>query len=490
MIGQSIQWRESDLDKYSGIENGQAGMLKFISRYYNLNKSSTVQSTINTLNSWIIGAQESEGNFFVSSDISNSYNSLQRGVAGVISGLISSYKSNIDESLLSIIDNAKDYLISQQRPVGSWNDSSDATRYLGYYNGVSGIVDQMIQVPDLSGPYLSELVMNMSNLANMQYFNSLKLDIVSNDVGSGLEDVVLAYKINQGAWNELSFNDLGSDLFSTLIAAQNYNTNISFYVVAIDQSGILTIDNNQGQLYSYRSKDERAPQIVSIYTSDLSDNLVPIQYATGGKILVKVDEPTLASGISQVRITYDNIILAGGPTTANMQYVTGSDNIYQVIIPGTNFVYGHPIQYNLTITDVAGNSNITTQLTTTVGDSQAPNIDYENTLVHQSVQIPTLTSVTIKVPVYDDLVNLGESGIASVYINYTTDNGNNWNVVILTYDSFNDWYAGSIPGQTWFGVNVRYMICVTDNAGNGAFYDSAGNKYSNPALIPINFLFR
>ena len=65
------------------------------------------------------------------------------------------------ENLLNILSNAASFLVNDQQNNQYWDDNSDTNVYLGYYTGVAGISDQMLSIPDLSGPSLSMIMFSV-----------------------------------------------------------------------------------------------------------------------------------------------------------------------------------------------------------------------------------------------------------------------------------------------------------------------------------------
>jgi len=345
---------------------------------------------------------------------------------------------------LSIINNAKNYLIGQQNILGYWDDNSDATIYLGYYNGVAGIAGQLLKVPDLEGPTLSAQIINITQLSDIQYFNTLKIDVSSSDIGSGLDSLIIAYRYDSGAWNEKEFTNVGGSVFSTTIQSQDYNTVVDYYIVSIDGTGLLSVDDNSGLLYSYTVKDNIEPSIeqLNMYNSD-DDEIDSIQYATGGYIIIKIDEPDAASGISSVMISYDNTDEdTVSVTTEAMVAVQGQTNTYKTIIPGLKYHFGDNFEYNFTITDNAGNTHQPEKTVTSIGDFQSPNLNREASTFFVKTIIAAYTKHEVSISAYDDNTANGPycAGIDQVFINYTVDSGNTWLQVYLVYDELEDKY--------------------------------------------------
>ncbi|MBD3350479.1 MAG: hypothetical protein GF364_03235 [Candidatus Lokiarchaeota archaeon] len=479
---------DSSSVKYNGIENGQAGILKFLSQYYNYDKSTSVYDTIDTLLIWLQNKQESDGSFFVSVPGTEVYNSFKRGTIGIINGLIESYGSNIDSDILTVVSQATDNILQQQDTDGYWDDNSDSGVYLGYYDGVAGIIDQLLMVPDLEGPSLL-LTMNISlETEIVSYSEYLEINVSSEDVSSGIEDVILAYKYNNEEISESSFADVGSGKYRIVFPNNDYDTNVTFYIVSIDGSGIINIEDNSSSLYKFTYGDEIDPNINAPQTYDSGGNIGPIQYNTGGRIEVFIDEPSGSSGLESVTITYDNLDDENPtPTTTAMTENSQTNNLYYINIPGAGYEYGDDFEYSITAVDNAGNTDETGDLSTTIGDSIAPiKLSHK---IHEQNQIPAYTKVELAMEVRDALTTSDPigSGINNVYVNYTIDGGNSWDQLYLTYDSQTGTYTGELPGQR-MGKNVAYMLCIEDIAGNIAYYGSSDTRFTTP--LGTNDLYR
>lgn len=476
--------------KYNGIEEGQAGMLNFISAYYNLNKSAQVNASLNTLITWTINKQLQDGSYNVSVLSSAVYNSYIEGTAGVVNGLLNAYSSSGDTNLLNLINNAKDYLIGEQSSSGYWDDHDVPSIENGYYSGVAGIADVMRQIPDLSGPSLS-MVTNISlDTEIVQYYNSLEINVSSIDIGSGLESVLLAYTINDGSLIESDFSEVESGKYRTVIPNAEYNTNVSFYIVAIDQTGLLNVDDNGTKRYKFTFLDEVDPGLDTPVTYDSDLNIALLQYETGGRIVIDIDEPTGSSGVDSVSITYNNLNDLESETTDSMSKIAGSAKSYYIDISGDDYDYGDNFVYSITATDLAGNTAQTGDISTTIGDNTLPSLDTSDIQVHSASKIPAYTKVSFSLGAYDGTDKLNPSGslINEVFLNYTLNGGTTWQKLVLVYNTATGNYEAVMEGKG-LGTQVGYMICVEDNAGNVAYYDSTYFRYSS-ANIPWSVLFK
>ncbi|MCP4762100.1 MAG: hypothetical protein GY870_09975, partial [archaeon] len=498
--GAGVPEDSSDSVFYSGVEKGQAGILNFLSKFYENNRSSTVSSNIEGIMNFYGNSQYRDvhegGTYIASSSDDNSYRTYSDGTAGIIGGLVEYYASTKDSNtystytVLDFIYDAKNNLTSDQNSDGSWDDITN----LGYYNGIAGIADQLMKVPDVEKPFIyfvpEEPYINITSLSSIQYLEDLQISLLASDSASNLEDILIVYSVNNYNWYEESFIAGTGDFNYTMLinsSLLSYNTNISFFMVAIDKTGMISIEDNSSSFYNYTYQDNTAPQYESIKSYYYDEGYVegPVQYATGGAIVATIDEPAAASGIDSVNITYQ----INGETEIEfaMTDISGPDEIvYSYDIVGTGLEYSDVLTFNISAYDIAGNIGISEQNLTTIGDSSGAQMDIDNTSTYMllSPNYQAFLPIGISVCVFDDIVNLGSSGIKAVYINYSIDDLATWQSVQLSKSTDHDnEYKGEIPGIVFAGTTVYFTICVEDNAGNVVYFDNMGN----PSSIPTGY---
>jgi len=108
------------------------------------------------------------------------------------------------------------------------------------------------------------------------------------------------------------------------------------------------------------------------------------------------------------------------------------------------------------------------QITPDVGSA---NVNYIYDGEAPTIEDPTRTPSGTVQPNQAVLVSVNVTdtgtGVASVTLNYTTDNGATWSSLPMTLNATSGFYEASIPGQT-AGTDVKYEIDAEDIAGNKA----------------------
>lgn len=139
---------------------------------------------------------------------------------------------------------------------------------------------------------------------------------------------------------------------------------------------------------------------------------------------------------------------------------------------------------NLTVIDEYGLQNSTLKTVTVLSDDIPPEID--NVIITPESEIQEDQEVEVSVEVYDDL-----SGIDTVSLLYSIDDGVSWDKVQMAVDSTPDVWSANIPGQQIW-TNVIYKISADDNAGNTVTTDGAGvysyeviPEFSSWIILPL-----
>jgi hypothetical protein len=101
-------------------------------------------------------------------------------------------------------------------------------------------------------------------------------------------------------------------------------------------------------------------------------------------------------------------------------------------------------------------------------ETAPPQID---TPIQTPTSVPPNTAVLVSVNVTDPI-----SGVKSVTLNYTTDNGNTWTSLTMTMNPTSGRYEASIPGEA-AGTSVKYKIDASNYAGNSGTNNNAGSYF-------------
>lgn len=110
-----------------------------------------------------------------------------------------------------------------------------------------------------------------------------------------------------------------------------------------------------------------------------------------------------------------------------------------------------------------------------VPDMTPPSIG--NPIQDPSGNVTTNEQVKVSVNVTDT-----ESGVESVVLSYTANNGTSWTPMPMTCNLTSSLYETVIPGQQ-YNTTVKYSITANDFAGNYATKDNAG-KYFVYIVVP------
>lgn len=119
--------------------------------------------------------------------------------------------------------------------------------------------------------------------------------------------------------------------------------------------------------------------------------------------------------------------------------------------------------------DKAGNVEEHKVLTKIKLDKSKPSIDAPITIPMNEIQAEQ--PVTVMVYVSDSV-----SGVKSVTLSYSIDEGSSWNDLVMDLNSTSGLWQATIPGQEIW-TKVRYKILCYDNAGNGAFLNGGQINY-------------
>ncbi|MHA1892612.1 MAG: Ig-like domain repeat protein [Promethearchaeota archaeon] len=364
---------------------------------------------------------------------------------------------------------------------GTWNaylphyDYGTNIQYTIYVYDNAGQVSSQGQTPkdiddDIKPTFNQPVLVN----APVEYNEESNITITvyeetSPAMASGVSSVTLNYSINSGSWQQASFslssgnNYTGS--WSVIISYQDYNTSIRYNVIITDGAGNVNTTAN----YSYIIDDLKSPTINNV--TDGGQHY----YYENVNVLVNASEdttPALASGIAHVYLNYS--VNGGANTRIEMQLSSGTsfNGVWNATISAQD--YNSEIKYNITVVDVDGNFRLSsTNYSYIVDDDVIPDM---NDPVHQDTNnydgnIEYYEEIEITIYIEEIEVPQKSSGVASVTLNYTTDNST-WSQKPMSKKSG----IGGIYYGTWnytfnasvFAWNdtVTYNIIVLDVAGN------------------------
>ncbi|MBD3226849.1 MAG: hypothetical protein GF329_01570, partial [Candidatus Lokiarchaeota archaeon] len=324
-------------------------------------------------------------------------------------------------------------------------------------------------IEDYWGPSISEITLNNPPIIyNMTA--SITCRVQEPSGASGVDFVILSY--NDGSWNNITMDLLSGNnsdgIYNASIPSLPYNTNVQYYIWTNDSSSNPSFDDNSGLYYSYLVEDHWGPSISEI---TLNDPL--ITYNITANITCRVQEPTDASGVDVVILSYND---GSNWNNITMNLLSGNnfDGIYNASIP--NLAYNTNVQYYIWTNDSSSNpsfdDNSGSYYSYLVEDHWGPSIS-EITLNNPPITYNMTANITCWVQEPS-----GASGVNVVILSY--NNGSDWNNItmdLLSGDSFDGIYNGSISFLD-YNTNVQYYVWTNDSAGNDLFDDNSSAYYS------------
>jgi len=294
---------------------------------------------------------------------------------------------------------------------------------------------------------------------------------------NGIQNVTLYYRIDQGAWLNISMTLLSGSTYNATIGTFNYNELIEYYIYATDDYVLhnSATEDNSGLYYSFTilSGDVTTPVISSISHTPTTPN--ELDYVT-----ISCDA-TDTSGILSVYVYFR--VDGGSWSVMTMSHTSG--DTYERNI-GT-FYYTEVIEYCIRANDNSPNQN-------TILDDNG-GLNYSFTIVSSDVTGPTINTVTF----YPTTPNTGNSinitcyaydvnGLFSISLYYNINDNGTWIKVDMALLSDNIYRVVLDPFDD--GDIVYFYIEAVDNsvAQNTAIEDNGGLNYSFTVLQPTTIL--
>ncbi|MFX0172318.1 MAG: right-handed parallel beta-helix repeat-containing protein, partial [Candidatus Hodarchaeota archaeon] len=257
--------------------------------------------------------------------------------------------------------------------------------------------------------------------------NSVSVTVSEPINASGVDSVILYYRIDGGVWMTINVTETSSYIFSA--NTLKYDQTYDWYFWFNDTAG----NSDQTTMSTFTVIDTTVPTY-----SGLSQTNPTPEYDETNTVSVSVDEPINASGIDSIWLFYR--IDSG--TWIQINVTETSSYTFTSNMLKFNQAYDWYFWFN----DTAGNSNQTISSTFTIIDITAPTYTDLNQSNPTSEYNETNTvSVTVNEPV-------NASGIDSIWLYYRIDDGS-WiqiNVTetssytftanMLKYDQIYNWY--------------------------------------------------
>ncbi len=196
------------------------------------------------------------------------------------------------------------------------------------------VIHGVLQYPDM--PEYDDSVLVLAHVTEADDCH----DCHGCQIESGVANVTLSYSVDSGKSINLTMHETDG-LYEAEIPAQLYNTTVSFLVYAWDNAGNVAVS----AAYYYVVGDSRPPVISYIEHVPASPN-----YNETVSVYVNATEPSSASGVRKVFLTYDN-----GTAWMNVT-LSFQDGLYVTVIP--ELPYGTVVQYRVSALDNAGNEAV------------------------------------------------------------------------------------------------------------------------------------
>ncbi|KPV63587.1 MAG: PKD domain protein [Candidatus Bathyarchaeota archaeon BA2] len=284
---------------------------------------------------------------------------------------------------------------------------------------------------------------------------------VTDDVGSGIESVILYYSTDAITWINTTMSPVCNDLYSAKIQPKPYNTVVVYYIYASDKVG----NTATSRPFFYRVADLLPPVISDVEHLPTSPN-----YIETVTVSTSVTEPPEASGVGFVILSYGD---GSVWTNVTMTLVGTRFSAMIPILP-----YGTEVQYRVYASDNAWNWAVSDihfyQVTDNIPPSiGAPTWDPVEPLAEGQVNV----TVSVSEP-------LGASGVKNVTLWHNATG--EWQPIGMTPTNGN--WTATIPGASG-GVTVAFYVESYDNAGNRAVTTTYDYKVKKVAVVwPLAWL--
>ncbi len=452
------------------ITTGSAGIVNFLLQLY-----ATNQSTI------ISGEIDYGLNYMIDSDgiVTLTRLGWSTGLAGALGVLSQAVVYNLTLVLPYLEKNTLNehgvqYLLDAdfRESSGAWHvgtGSTETTTFSGIANGSAGIFRILASMPDLSRPTLSKSM----NVATVNYDDIVSISITTSDAYSNISSVFLNVSYNNVPSSTIVATRAVGDTYAANIPAQAYGTSVAFMIVTIDESGQVTLDNNNSNYYRYTTIDNVDPQYsaINVYVDSVS------QVAPGACedaiFMINAIEPSGSSQVQSVVLYYSYD--GGAYQTAALTNQPIGSNTYQTAQIAAGWEYSRDFSFYFRITDNAGNIATTSVNSTYIHDYNPPVISRSYEIALNRQEYPALTPLGITLNISRSTTDceaaIPEEGGAFVLY---TKNGLDWIRVNFTNPTpYTDCYifTGSIPGMN-MGDTVRFVLGAQDSAGNIAYMGS------------------
>ncbi|MFX0183931.1 MAG: right-handed parallel beta-helix repeat-containing protein [Candidatus Hodarchaeota archaeon] len=273
--------------------------------------------------------------------------------------------------------------------------------------------------------------------------NTVSVKVHEPENASGIDTILLYYRINTGSWIEEDCTTTSNYTFTADMLS--YGQEFYWYFWFNDTAG----NNDQTEFMFFIVSDIYAPFI----NESASQTTDTPEYNGSVSTSISIIEPSDASGVDMVWINY---------TSNGWQNYTVVDisSSQSYTFSEALLRFGQFYQWKIGFNDTAGNIAFSEMLSFTVIDSYYPDI---NELADQTTDTPEYNgSVVVSINVTEPV---DASGLDTVWINYTTDNWITYDIMditLLQVYTFNETILE-------FNQVYKWLIGFNDTEGTAAF---------------------
>jgi hypothetical protein len=285
------------------------------------------------------------------------------------------------------------------------------------------------------------------------YNGSNTVSVVVSDPGngSGIDTILLYYRINSGLWITVNVTDTSNYTFTPDMFF--YGEIYTWYFWFNDTAG----NNDQSTFESFIVSDSYIPEVEEA----ASQTKTILEYNETVITSINVTEPDDASGLDTVWINY-TINNWDTYTVVNISQTQNFTFNHTIISSGQ--IYHWIIGYN----DTVGNIDFSEEFLFTVIDSYAPDVDEAATQSKSNPEYNETVEISISV---SEPINAAR--IDTIWLNYTTNDWITFTIVNITntqeytfvsamlkYDQIYQWIIGynDTAGNTGYSNELTFLV--------------------------------
>ncbi|MHA2245493.1 MAG: right-handed parallel beta-helix repeat-containing protein [Candidatus Hodarchaeales archaeon] len=300
---------------------------------------------------------------------------------------------------------------------------------IGYNDTVSNIAfsnEFSFEVIDIYQPEIVEAPSQGANTPEYYEYNTVSITVSEEPDASGVDKILLYYRINNGSWIEVDCSATSSHIFTNLIFGQIYEWYFWFNDTANNR--------NQSEKQFFNVIDNIVPTF-----SNLEQTSVKPEYDEPNTVSVTVSEPPRASGVDTILLYYRinfNVSWIMVDATEKSKYTFNEETL----------AYGQIYDWYFWFNDSVGNSDQTPYKSFHVVDNTVP-------IINQPFDL-TISEGTTGVELTWSAADVYPSTYI-IYQNGSNINSGTWNSSII-YLPINELLIG----------DYNYTLVVFDQSNN------------------------